>query len=103
MVCALESGLPVAVLAVGPMVTLYCVFGARLPPEGCTASVLAFQEKVTLVAGVICTARSVDGWSIGWLKETRMGCCRATLRSPSTGLLITRSEEHTSELQSRFD
>src|SRR6266576_6684454 len=84
MVCGAATFLPLAVLASGPIVTRYCVLGARLPLAGCTASVFDSHEKVAVVAGVICTARSVDEWSIGWLNETRMGCCRATLRSPST-------------------
>ena len=59
-VCAVASGCPVAVVAVGPIVTWYCVFGAKLPLVGRTASVLlGCQENVTLVAGAICTAASV--------------------------------------------
>src|SRR5438128_10833150 len=90
-VCAVESGLPEAVFAPGPMVTWYCVFGARVPPVGCTASVRLplSQEKVTLVAGAIWTASWVVLRSIGWLNATRIGCARATLRSPSTGLGTT--------------
>src|SRR5437762_6508024 len=73
-VCAEASFLPEAVFALGPMVTWYWVFGARLPLVGCTASVFADHAKVTVVAGVTCTAASVDGWSMGWLKDTRIGC-----------------------------
>src|ERR1700674_2146618 len=92
MVCAVASGCPVAVLAVDPIVTWYCVLGARLPLVGRTERVLdeADQAHVTLVAGAIWTAASVDGWSIGWLKETRIGCCRATPWLPSIELLTTR-------------
>ena len=93
MVWGAATFLPVAVLASGPMVTWYWVLGARLPLAGCTASVFASHEKVTVVAGVICTACSVDGWSMGWLNETRMGCWSATLRLPSTlPWMTTRSK-----------
>src|SRR4029077_21082342 len=64
--------------APGPMVTWYCVFGARSPAVGVTESVFSCHEKATVVAGVICTAASVDLCSIGWLKVTWIGCCRRT-------------------------
>src|SRR6185312_10842758 len=65
---------PAAVFAPGPIVTWYWVLGARSPLVGRTASVFSRHENATVVAGVICTAFSVDGWSIGWLKATRIGC-----------------------------
>ena len=52
-VAGAEIALPAAVLAPGPMVTWYCVLGARSPLVGWTESVLACHEKATLVAGVI--------------------------------------------------
>src|SRR5204862_3329010 len=77
----------VLVRAPGPIVTWYWVFGARSPLTG-WMNILAspFQAKVTLVAGVICTAFSVDGWSIGWLKDTRIGCRSATADWSARGL-----------------
>ena len=77
----------VLVRAPGPIVTWYWVFGARSPLTG-WMNILAspFQAKVTLVAGVICTAFSVDGWSIGWLKDTRIGCRSATADWSACGL-----------------
>ena len=60
-VCAEFKDWPEAVLAVAPIVTWYCVYGARLPLVGWTARVLDCHENVTVVAGVICTAASVDG------------------------------------------
>src|SRR5579859_6235549 len=88
-VAGVASCWPAAVRAPGPIVTWYCVLGARLPLVGCTASVLDSHEKVTVVAGVIWTAPWVDAWSICWLNETRIGCCRATPVVPSIELLTT--------------
>ena len=53
MVFGAVSTWPAAVLALGPMVTWYWVFGARLPLVGRTSSVFAFHENATVVAGVI--------------------------------------------------
>ena len=47
------SDWPDAVLAPGPMVTWYCVLGARLPAVGVTDSVFSCHEKATVVAGAI--------------------------------------------------
>ena len=53
MVFGAVSTWPAAVLAVGPMVTWYWVFGARFPLVGRTSSVFAFHENATVVAGAI--------------------------------------------------
>jgi hypothetical protein len=47
--------LPAAVVAPGPIVTWYCVFGARLPLVGSTESLSDVADHVydTFVAGVI--------------------------------------------------
>src|SRR5438128_9006230 len=86
-VCAVESGLPEAVFAPGPMVTWYCVFGARVPPVGCTASVRLplSQEKVALVAGAIWTATWGVLRSLGWVKAPRIDRAPPPLRAPLTG------------------
>src|SRR5437588_11707957 len=65
MVFGAVSDWPEAVLAPGPMVTWYCVLGARSPAVGVTERVFSCHEKATVVAGVICTAAAVDGGCIG--------------------------------------
>src|ERR1700694_6085626 len=44
--CGADSVCPVAVLALGPIVTWYWVLGARLPLLGWTERVLSWQLKV---------------------------------------------------------
>src|SRR5256885_6509456 len=85
-VCGCARCWPAAVVAVGPMVTWYCVLGARLPLAGCTTSVFTSHEKLTLVAGVICTAASVVVWFIGWLNWTWIGWARGAPLLPASGL-----------------
>src|SRR6266566_4759817 len=89
MVFGAVSDCPAAVLAPGPIVTWYWVFGARLPAVGVTDKVFSCHEKATVVAGAIWTAASVDGWSIGWLNVTWIGCCRRTALWLEMGLVTT--------------
>src|SRR5258708_27370446 len=84
---------PEAVLAPGPMVTWYWVLGARFPLVGWTDSVFADHENATVVAGVIWTAPSVDGWSMGWLKLTRIACWSRTALCWFIGLVTWTSCE----------
>ena len=80
------------VSAPGPIVTWYCVFGARSPLTGWMYSWASpFHAKATLVAGVICTAFSVDWWSMGWLKDTTIGCRSATADWSCCGLCTMTS------------
>jgi hypothetical protein len=74
-----ETGVPVAVWAtLGVIETVYWVLGAKLPTTGLILRVLPAQSYLTSVAGVIWTALSVEGWSMGWLKVTSSGLTAAT-------------------------